>query len=167
VNRRRFLQFTIALAACAPIAHLPSALDKDEAALAAPSEWLPTGWVPSQDQVDEWLTYYKMIVSSGCARFGDVMNTLFADMSAEDRQRELDLLRQAEYSFHQLEHDRAMVAVSQGAGYAVGREGLRRCNPDYSAASNEAFGWYNGWAQGSLDYHRVKLPRSTGVTRPA
>lgn len=168
MTRRRFLQLTVVLAACAPIARLTSPFAvADPVGTPAPTASL-FGWVPDQAQVDEWLTYYKIAVQSGHRRFVDIMAKSFADQRVDET---LEMYGQAEHAFNAIEDDRFRVAISQGAGYEQGRQGLPRVNPRYSAASNEAFGWYNGWATGYLDYQvargAVKLPRSPGVTWPA
>jgi hypothetical protein len=68
------------------------------------------------------------------------------------------LYLEAERAFHALESDRQEVAVSQGAGYAAGRDGLSRVNPSYRGPSNQAFGWYNSWAVGHFDRTRQPQP---------
>jgi hypothetical protein len=60
MNRRQFLQYTVALAAAASITRLIVG----SSALAG--EALPEAWIPTQAEVDEWLTYYKLSVRQGC-----------------------------------------------------------------------------------------------------
>lgn len=147
MNRRRFLQLSIALAACAPIAHLRP----DDIGKVAPDVPVVPGWEPTQADVNEWLVYYKIAVRQGVERFHTVMAKNFVTDTPEETAEELDLYKQAEAAFDALEADRGNVAWSQGAGYAAGRDGHPRENPRYTAASNEAFGWYNGWAVGHQD----------------
>lgn len=155
MNRRQFLTYTIALAVAAPLARL-SVLPTD-AAESAPLPVYPDRWVPTQAEVDEWLAYYKMAVRSGVERFDHVVDTVFADTSYEERAQELLLYEEAERAWRQLSADRHAVAWSQGAGYSAGRDGLPRFNERYTAASNEAFGWYNFWAVGHADRVRRSL----------
>lgn len=161
VNRRQFLEFTVALAAAASLTRLVG----EQQALGA-ARLLP--WIPTQVQVDEWLEHYKICTQQGVSHFKDIMATVFSGRpeptadglgvrwtaTLEDTQAELTLYLEAERAFHLLESDRQAVAVSQGEGYWAGREGESRNNPKYLGLSNEAFGWYNGWAVGHADRTR-------------
>lgn len=173
MNRRRFLQYTIALAVSAPLAKLgvvPTGAQVPTVDLHDPRLWIPT-----QAQVDEWLTYYKAAVGQGVRRFADIFLGLPEVLDAEDgpivvHVPDHSLYDQAERAFGLLQGDRFAVGGSQSHGYNAGREGQPRFNPLYTAPSNESFGWYNGWATGNFDYlwrrGEVTLPRSPGVTRP-
>jgi hypothetical protein len=166
MNRRQFLQFTVALAVAAPLARLGVA--PAGAQFATPPAFDPTTWVPTGAQVAEWLEYYKLAVRTGVERFNDIVATVFVEHPNPDADREL--YQAAERAWTVLSSDRAAVAVSQGAGYQAGRDGQPRFNPRYTAPSNEAFGWYNSWGVGNFDYRlkrgEIKLPRSPGVTWP-
>jgi hypothetical protein len=175
MNRRRFLQFTIALAVAAPIARLLVTVEpaSDATVPMPPGPQLGAVWIPTQAEVDEWLDYYKICVQQGCERFQDLMRVVYAVESDDegapiftDTDMSLENYRQAERGYTALAADRYAVAMSQGAGYAAGRDGLPRHTVAYTAPSNEAFGWYNMWAVGDADRRGVRLPRSPGVTWP-
>jgi len=173
MNRRQFLTYTVAIAAAAPFARLDIAK-----ANATPAE-IASAWVPTQAEVDEWLGYYKIAVQQGVERFSDVVATIFSGRpeeqpglgtrfaaTVEEGREEHELFVKAEQAFVALESDRRAVAISQGAGYIAGRDGLPRLNPRYTGPSHEGFGWYNMWAVGDRDRRGVRLPHSPGVTWP-
>ena len=181
MNRCQFLTYTVAIAAAAPFAKL---IQPSQDPVAAP---LPLGtpdvppirWIPTQAEVDEWLTYYKIAVQQGVERFSDVVATILTgrpehthDLGtrfAATPQEAIDeerLFADAERAFEALHADRMAVAISQGAGYSAGRDGLPRENLRYTGPSHEAFGWYNMWAVGDRDRRGIRLPRSPGVTWP-
>ncbi len=172
MNRRRFLQFTIALAATAPIARVLLANEAVAGATLtiAPEPPLGAVWVPTQAEVDEWLEYYKICVREGCEKFADIMKTVYYHETDDGvltaSGPEVDLHDQAERAFNALHSDRMAVAFSQGQGYSAGRDGLPRHNVAYKAPSNEGFGWFNMWAVGDRDRRGIRLPRSPGVTWP-
>lgn len=175
MNRRRFLQYTIALAATAPLSTL--GLVSFEGGQLPPVPLNPSIWVPTQAEVDEWLTYYKLAVRQGCERFVDVVLGVPAETLEQETGPHVEfkvadqaLFDAAEHAFLALEGDRRRVGVAQGFGYAYGRDGHPRFNAALTAPSNESLAWYNGWATGNLDYRwwrgEVKLPRSPGVSGP-
>lgn len=151
MNRRQFLQFTVALAASASITRLVVGTSVLEG---VPP---PAPWIPTQAEVDEWLDYYKIAVRAGCQSFSDIVSgAANAEpwLGMAQNQADWTLYREAEKAFAALARDRQAVSMSQGDGYWAGREGEPRCNPVYTGPSNEAFGWYNSWAVGHFDRTR-------------
>lgn len=153
MNRRRFLQFTVALAVAAPLAHR---------FLLAPGvmpDLLPERWIPTNAQVAEWLEYYKLYVRAGCEKFADVVKAAFAGepMDLQQVADEFEFFDAAERAFMQLNGDRSAVGGSQGLGYDAGRGGLPRFSQAFTGPSNAGFAWYNGWAVGHFDRTRKRL----------
>jgi hypothetical protein len=159
MNRRQFLQYTVALAVAAPLAHLAMLPEAQSAPLAA------VEWVPTEAEVNEWLQYYKLSLKVGHEKFADAVGGLFDAQRGIGITHEEDeithdpaLFREAERAFNALERDRGNVAWSQGAGYNCGRDGGARRHMSFSGPSNEGFAWHNGWLVGNNDrYRRVTL----------
>lgn len=157
MNRRQFLQYTIALAAAAPLARI-ALLPEAQAAPLPVVEWVPT-----EAEVREWLQYYKLTVKMGSQKFHDAVGGLFNAQEFLDRAdivTTIDpaLFLQAERSFESLEHDRHCVAYYQGQGYGEGRLGAARRNMAFTGPSNAGFAWYNGWLLGHNDLHGRVTP---------
>lgn len=145
MNRRRFLQFTIALAAAAVVP--ASVLD-------AARETTTKRWVPVQAQVDEWLQWYKLTTDRRHKRFVDIALYAFPDepeSTVAEGEAEHRLFSAAEGSFEVLQQTREAVADAQGRGYIAGRDGLPRFSGDYVEQSSPGFAWYNGWNVGFND----------------
>jgi hypothetical protein len=158
MNRRQFLQYTVALAVAAPLAHLgpfPTAVSA-----VAPQPAAPAQWIPTEDEVHEWLQYYKMTLQVGHTKFADAVGGLFNAQGGavphgkDEIPHDPALFLEAERAFNALERDRGNVAWSQGAGYTQGRDDLPRYNSRFTAPSNEGFAWYNGWLVGNNDRYR-------------
>jgi hypothetical protein len=163
MNRRQFLQYTVALAAAASITRLVVGTS------ALAGEALPEPWIPTQAEVDEWLEYYKLSVRTGVKSFNDIVcgaSNAEPWLGIAQNRSDWELYREAEAAFLRLESDRRDVAITQGEGYAAGRDGRPRLNECFRGPSNQAFGWYNYWAVGDADRRGVRLPHSPGVIWP-
>lgn len=152
MNRRRFLQFTIALAVAAPLAKL-SLLPE---AVAAPVG-TPLNWSPTAEEVHEWLQYYKLTLTVGHQKFADAIGGLFNAQGFDPEPAEQlispEEFLEAERAFKALEADRGYIGGAHNHGYMVGRNGGVRRNDHYTGPSNEGFSWYNGWLVGHNDLH--------------
>lgn len=147
MNRRRFLELTIAFAAAA---ELPSITQAH-----APAE----RWIPTEAEVAEWLEYHKVAVRIAHEDFSAAVEAAFAVggdgnplAAGAKRVEELQIFEEAERAFNNMAAVRVSVSVAQGWGYRAGREGLPRCEPRYEQASYAGYGWYNGWEVGNFDY---------------
>jgi hypothetical protein len=122
---------------------------------AAPIPATPAQWIPTEEEVHEWLQYYKTSLQVGHTKFSESVRTLFSDTATVERTAEdVALFQAAERAFDALEHDRGNVAWSQGAGYAQGRDDMPRYSARFTGPSNEGFAWYNGWLVGNNDRYR-------------
>lgn len=152
MNRRAFLQFTIALAVAAPLAHLGLPAYADPALPRSPPR---SAWEPTPEEVHEWLQYYKRVTSAKAQDFHSVMATAFDQddmpLSVERTRQELEMYEEAQRAYWCLEGDRRGVGPAQGDGYFAGRSGQARSNPRYLGPSNEGFAWFNGWTIGNND----------------
>lgn len=152
MNRRRFLQITVAMAA---VTQLPSLVARDPIISLPPPDEI---WIPTVGQVAEWLEYYKLTVSAAHRRFADMVLGLAAD--GDDPAELLRTFESAERDFDLMESERGQVGLQQGWGYQAGFDGLPRANPRFLKPSHCGFGWYNYWAVGDYDRRRkLGLPR--------
>jgi hypothetical protein len=151
MNRRRFLQFTIALAIAAPLAKLgvQPLGDQEPQPTGAPTEWIPT-----QAEVNEWMVYYKLAVKGGFESFAKTLERAFNTETVAQTLEDLELFKAGEKAFDDLHADRICTGFGQGMGYTRGRDGKPRYNPYFTGPSNEGFGWYFGWAVGNHDRER-------------
>jgi hypothetical protein len=166
MNRRQFLQYTVALAAAAPFAKIALLPEAQSAPLPV------VEWIPTPEQVLEWLEYYKLALKVGHTKFSDALANTFTGKpvptkdglgihwtsTLEDTRAELKLFQEAERAFKALEDDRGRVGYAQGDGYALGRVGAARRTMLYTGPSNEGFAWYNGWDVGHSVLQRRGAP---------
>lgn len=152
MNRRAFLQYTIALAAAASTAHLGIPMDQASADV-LPA--IPPAWTPTAEEVHEWLQYRKRFVWASSLDFHSMMATAFDNdggfPSEGESALEHSMFQQAEKAYNDLETDRQGVAPAIGYGYCAGRDNLPRLAPQYTGPSNEGFAWHNGWIVGNND----------------
>jgi len=152
VNRRRFLQLTVQMAAAALLPIVPGS---EVAKLLPPADGI---WIPTVPEVAEWLEYYKLTVGRAHQRFADIVLGLPAD-GDDPLELERDFAS-AERDFNLMESERLKVAYQQYSGYEAGRSGRPRANPQFLKPSHAGFGWYNYWAVGDYDRRwRLNLPR--------
>lgn len=153
MNRRRFLQYTIALAGAAATAKLGIPLTQASADVLPE---IPPAWTPTPEEVHEWLQYRKRFVWAGARDFHSMVAGAF-DLEDDtfptvaQSESELALYQQGERAYRDLESDRMGVASALGWGYCAGRDNLPRLNPRYTGPSNEGFAWHNGWIVGNND----------------
>lgn len=157
MNRRRFLQITVAIAAAAA---LPAVVRRDALVVDGVTV-MPAAdeiWIPTVPQVAEWLEYYKLTVAAAHQRFADIVLGLAAD-GDDPVALERDFA-DAERDFNAMEGERRRVAHENYSGYDAGRSGRPRANPRFAKASHPAFAWYNYWAVGDYDRRwKLGLPR--------
>jgi ribosome modulation factor len=132
VNRRQFLQFTVALGVAAA---LPAAF---------PATYR---WIPTDEEVDRWLEYYKICRTTGQQKsFAKIVGEAFpGEMDAQERK----LLRAAETEFARL--GELPLDCRPHSAYEAGINGLPRYCGDFTVPSHRAFAWYNGWRIGNDD----------------
>jgi hypothetical protein len=198
LSRRAFLklsvQMTAVLAAGVDLGYAESVAIPPPTA--ATVDLATGGWIPTTAEVGNWLTWYKAWVSG---QFPNVQE-LFPEESYVVRwqkgriedddfvtgeqtlwrpvdQHPEDMIigvREFETAMAKLESTRVDVGWAQGSGYEAGRRGDSRESRSYHGPCNEGFAWYNGWAQGNLDYRRrigqleahERPERNRGVTWP-
>lgn len=154
MNRRQFLQYTIALAAAASTAKLALPITQASADVLPPA---PPAWTPTPEAVHEWLQYRKRFVWARSRDFHSMMADAFDhndDLHYPTRGEtavEHDLFKQGEDAYRSLESDRNGVSAALGYGYCAGRDNLPRLNPNFTGPSNEGFAWHNGWLVGNND----------------
>lgn len=142
MNRRQFLQFTVALGVAAT---LP---------IDFPANYR---WIPTADEVDEWLEYYKICITFGRQKkFAQIIGEAFrGEVEAQDR----ELLKAAETEFARL--GELPFDCRPYSAYEAGINGLPRYCGDFTGPSHRAFAWYNGWRIGNDD----RLWRTTKKAR--
>lgn len=160
MNRRQFLQYTVALAVAAPLAKL--AIMPTDAAVASPAPLYPPAWIPTEAAVHEWLQYYKITVQHGAMRFHEIVQQSFTgEPSLANTREELGLFEEAERAYAKMEGDRGRVGYAAGHGYAAGKaspNGVRPGNAAFTGPSNEGYAWHNGWIVGQNDLHHRLTP---------
>lgn len=161
MNRRQFLQYTVALAVAAPLAKL-TLLPANEAVATMLQQPYPPEWIPTETEVHEWLQYYKITVQHGAMRFHDLVQRSFtSEPSLANTREELGLFEEAERAYDKTEYDRGRVGYAAGQGYGLGRtsaNGIRPGNAAFTGPSNEGFAWHNGWIVGHNDLHNRVTP---------
>jgi hypothetical protein len=152
MNRRQFLQLTVAIAAASA---LPAVMPPNAVVVLPPADEI---WIPTVLQVAEWLEYYKLTVKHAHERFADIVLGLATE---GDDPLELErIFASAEHDFNLMEGERRRVGWEQGSGYNAGRTGQPRANPKLLKPSHPGFGWYNYWAIGDYDRRwKLGLPR--------
>jgi hypothetical protein len=152
ISRRRFLQLTVSLAACAAAPPIVRAAIEPSDVTIGPDRWIPT-----VAEVAEWLEYYKFTLWAAGLRFQQMIDELGDDGDPVALVQEFQT---AERDFLALDKERRAVAWQQDSGYVAGRSGKPRCNPLLLKPSHPGFGWFNYWAVGDYDRRRkLGLPR--------
>jgi hypothetical protein len=190
INRRQFIGMTFALAAASAVllavAAAPPVPLEGAANIPIPETQIRTWW-PTEAEVAGWLEWYKAWIGNhhtieklaDCfpmelVTFEDGSQSALMYQSQPvvfmSEQNTVKTLEDFERALCTLDHTRHEVGYHQGLGYEAGRRGESRECRTYQAPSNHGFAWYNGWAQGNLDYRwkrgEVKLERSPGVYFP-
>lgn len=152
MNRRQFLQITVAMAAAAA---MPIHRGSELATVLPPPDEI---WIPTVPEVAQWLEYYKLTVAQAGQRFSDIVLGLATE---DDDPAELARsFATAERDFERMHDERMHVARENYSGYEAGRNGRARTNPRFLKPSHPGFAWYNYWAVGDYDRRwKQGLPR--------
>lgn len=152
MNRRQFLQITVAMAATAA---MPIHRGSELAPVLPPPDEI---WIPTVPEVAQWLEYYKLTVAQAGQRFSDIVLGLATD--GDDPEVLARDFAHAERDFERMEGERMRVARENYSGYDAGRSGRPRANPRFLKPSHPGFAWYNYWAVGDYDRRwKEGLPR--------
>lgn len=160
MNRRQFIQMTMSLAAAAAIPAVAITMAK-EARVAAGLPPRPQ-WMPSKEEVAEWLEYYKAYTAGLRPDIHDLdtpvrrcTDSAGIEVTVKEIPEQptalLARFKAFEAAFVSQESDRGGVAREFLAGYDAGRDGSQRYCARFDRPSNRAYAWYHYWQVGDFD----------------
>lgn len=165
MNRRQFIQMTMSLAAATALPVLAI-----NANIVPPPP--PPRWVPTPEEVANWLEYYKAYTAGLRPDIHDLASTESVEVSRDCKEKDLlgaftenaeGLLarfKAFEAAFNSQECDRNQVAIEFMHGYDAGRDGSERYCGKFDRPSNAAYAWYHYWAVGDFDRRYAAGERS-------
>jgi hypothetical protein len=145
MNRRQFIQMTMSLAAATA---LPVLAINANIVPAPP----PPRWVPSKEEVANWLEYYKAYTAGLRPDIHDLVRV--DDGGKVIDQTAVSLLKQFkafEAAFRSQESDRHRVSREFLLGYDAGKDGSQRYCGRFDRPSNASYAWYHYWQVGDFD----------------
>jgi hypothetical protein len=157
MNRRAFIEITMAFAAAVPVAVIAA----DASIVPAPP---PARWTPTPEEVALWLEYYQAYRAKLRPDIHDISTPVQQLYNKhghevggprevpEDPMTLLAKFQAFEMAFEMQEHDRNQVAVQFIAGYEAGRDGAERYCGRFERPSNSAYAWYHYWQVGHEDH---------------
>lgn len=158
MNRRDFIKTTMALAAAAT---LPTFALAENALIVPPPP--PRRWVPTPEEVANWLEYYKAWVGGLRPDIHDIVPTKaegYSGVIDEDPETMLVRFKAFEDAFQSQEADRLQVGREFLAGYDAGKAGLERYCARFDRPSNASYAWYNYWQVGDFDRRYARGDRA-------
>lgn len=161
MNRRQFIQMTMSLAAATALPVLAI-----NANIVPPPP--PPRWVPTPEEVANWLEYYKAYTAGLRPDIHDFIPServrgapINVDpVALEDPKIMVATLESFEMAFRSQESDRQQVAIEFMHGYDAGRYGSQRYCGKFDKPSNAAYAWYHYWAVGDFDRRYAAGERS-------
>ena len=169
MNRRRFIAWLGATATgiyTGILTPYPTEGANGETIMPAAAALPQSGhWIPTQEQVDEWLRYYRVAMqiaqrrvkerALGSTRFLFSEVPGLEDAPGEDPEDLMLDSRELDAQFAVVDEERFAVAHAQAGGFFAGRDGRGRVNPEFTKPSDAAFAWYNGWNVGDRDRRKL------------
>lgn len=152
ISRRRFLLFVALFGPATEFGRIA------RAQFAALMEHAHGHWIPSEEQVAEWLMHYKLATIAGAHSLGYALAAMVDTETLEQTREWISKQEGLDLAMADFDRARVGVAFAMGAGYSAGRDGAQRMTPEYTRPSHQGFAWYNGWAVGDADRRRREAP---------